>query len=137
MAGSFSDYLENKVMDQWFGATATTVPGTVWVALYTTAPGDAGGGTEVSGNAYVRASVVNNKTNFGAASGGTVQNAVAINFAAATGGNWGTVVAFGILDSNGTPAGNLLAWADLTTNKVISAGDTASFAINALTISLS
>ena len=53
MAG-FSDYLEDKVLDHVFGGTAYTAPTTHYVALYTVAPTDTGGGTEVSGGAYAR-----------------------------------------------------------------------------------
>ena len=48
MAG-FSDYLEDKVLDRVFGGNAYTAPSTLYVALYTVAPTDTGGGTEVSG----------------------------------------------------------------------------------------
>ena len=51
MAG-FSDYLEDKVLDHVFGGTAYTAPSTLYVALYTVAPTDTGGGTEVSGGGY-------------------------------------------------------------------------------------
>ena len=55
MAG-FSDYLEDKVLDHVFGGVAYTQP-TKHVALYTVAPTDTGGGTEVTGGAYARQSV--------------------------------------------------------------------------------
>ena len=45
----FSDYLEDKVLDHVFGGNAYTAPTTLYVALYTVAPSDTGGGTEVSG----------------------------------------------------------------------------------------
>ena len=50
----FSDYLEDKVLDHVFGGNAFTAPTTLYVALYTVAPSDTGGGTEVSGGAYAR-----------------------------------------------------------------------------------
>ena len=53
MAG-FSDYLEDKVLDHVFGGTAYTAPSTLYVALYTVAPTDTGGGTEVLGRGYSR-----------------------------------------------------------------------------------
>ena len=59
MAG-FSDYLEDKVLDHVFGGNAYTAPSTLYVALYTVAPTDTGGGTEVSGGAY--ASLTASKT---------------------------------------------------------------------------
>jgi hypothetical protein len=48
MAG-FSDFLETKVLGHVFGGAAYTAPGTLHVALYTAAPSDSGGGTEVTG----------------------------------------------------------------------------------------
>ena len=56
MAG-FSDYLEDKVLNHVFGGTAYTAPSTLYVGLYTAAPSDTGGGTEVSGGSYARKSM--------------------------------------------------------------------------------
>ena len=41
----FSDYLEDKVLEHVFGGTFTT-PSALYVALYTVAPSDTGGGTK-------------------------------------------------------------------------------------------
>lgn len=131
MAGSKSDYLENAILDLILGGTALSAPATVYVALFTAAPSDSGGGTEVSGGSYVRKSVTNNSTNWPAASGGSKSNGTAITFATAT-ASWGTVVAFGIFDASS--GGNLLYWADLTASKTVGSGDTASFAVGALTV---
>ena len=125
MAGSKSDYLENKLLDHVLGGGDYSRPATVYVALYTVAPTDAGGGTAVTGGSYARKSVTNNSTNWPAASGGAKSNGTEIAFAEAT-ASWGTVVAFGIFDD--PTAGNLLYWADLTTPKAIGSGDTAKFA---------
>lgn len=133
MAGSFSDYLELELLDHTFGGADYTRPATLYVGLYTAAPTDAGGGTEVSGGSYARVAVTNNDTNWPAAAAGAKANGTAITFPAAT-GDWGTVVAFGIFDA--AEAGNLLAWADLTANKTVETGDTATFAIGALDITL-
>jgi hypothetical protein len=131
MAGSKSDYLENELLDHVLGNAAYTAPATVYVALYTVAPTDAGGGTEVSGGSYARVAVTNNATNWPAASGGAKANGTAITFPTAT-ADWGTVVAFAILDA--ATAGNFLYWADLTANKTVSSGDTASFAVGELDV---
>jgi hypothetical protein len=68
MAGK-SDYLENKILDHVLRNTAYTSPTTVYVGLYTAAPTDAGGGTEVSGNGYAREAAT-----FSVASGGATAN---------------------------------------------------------------
>lgn len=126
MAGSKSNYLENKLLDHVLGGGDYARPATVYIALYTVAPTDAGGGTEVTGGSYARKDVTNNATNFPAASGGAKSNGTEITFVTAT-ADWGTVVAFGIFDQ--LSSGNLLYWADLTQSKLISNGDTAKFAI--------
>jgi hypothetical protein len=131
MAGSKSDYLENKLLDHVLGNTAYTAPTTVYIALYTVAPTDSGGGTEVSGGSYARVAITNNTTNFPAASGGSKSNGTDITFPTAT-ADWGTVVAFGIFDLS--TGGNLLYWATLTTSKSILNGDTAKFTAGNITI---
>lgn len=131
MAGSKSDYLENEILDHVLGGGDYTRPGTVYIALYTAAPTDAGGGTEVTGGSYARVAVTNNATNWPAASSGSKQNGTAFTFPQAT-ANWGTVVAFGILDA--ASGGNLLYWGDLTASKTVENGDTAEFAVSGITI---
>lgn len=136
MAGSFSDYTETKVLDHIFGNTAYSAPGTLYVALFTAAPSDSGGGTEVTGGSYARVSKTNNATNFPNATGTsptTKSNGTVVTFPTAT-ANWGTVVAMGVFDASSS--GNLIAWADLTASKVVNNGDTASFAVSSLVITL-
>lgn len=128
--GSFSDYLENKVLDHVTGKTSYTKP-TSYVALYTAAPSDAGGGTEVSGGSYARVATAG--ADWNAASSGSVSNAAALTFPTAS-GSWGTVTHFGLFDASTT--GNLLAWGSLTTSKSVGSGDTAQFAIGSLTLTL-
>jgi len=140
-----SDYLENKTVDHWFRTAVFLKPAGLWVALYTAAPTDAGGGTEVAGGGYARVALpptdANWKGTHGTTSGpssgtsGSVSNAVPITFPAPT-AIWGTVVAVGVLDA--ATAGNLLIWDTLATPRPIIANDPApSFAVDALTISLS
>lgn len=131
MAGK-SDFLENEILDHLLGAATYTAPATVYVALYTAAPTDAGGGTEVTGGGYVRVAVTNNATNWPAASGGAKANGTAITFPAPT-ANWGVIVAFGILDA--ATAGNLMYWGLVTPNKTVNNGDPApSFAVGDLDV---
>jgi hypothetical protein len=134
MAGSFADYLELKLLDLVFGAVAFTAPTPIFVGLSTTTITDAGANiTEPSGNAYARVSVTNNATNWPAASAGSKSNGVAFTFPAATGA-WGTITDFFISDASS--GGNILAYGVLTTAKAINNGDTASFAIGDITITL-
>jgi len=133
MAGSFSNYLENALLDHALGGGNYTRPATVYIALFTVAPSDAGGGTEVSGNNYSRAAVTNDATNFPAASGGAKSNGVAITFATPS-GSWGTVVAMGVFDASSS--GNLLAWADLAASKTVGSGDVVTFPVGDFDVTL-
>lgn len=107
MPGSLSDYLEGKLMDHFLGNTAYTAPATVYMALFTAAPSDSGGGTEVSGGSYARAAITNNTTNWPAFAAGLKSSGAAINFATPS-ADWGTVVAWALFDASS--AGNMLVW---------------------------
>jgi hypothetical protein len=61
-----------------------------------------------------------------------VQNNAVITFPAASGGAWGTIVGFAIMDA--ASAGHMLMWGTLTASKLVSDGDTASFAATQLTL---
>lgn len=124
---SFSDFLESALLNHVFRNTAYTQPATIYMGLYTAAPTDAGGGTQVSGGGYARQAVT-----FGAPSGGQIANTGAVAFTA-SGANFGTVVAVGFFDA--LTAGNLLAW-DAITSAVVNDGDTLNFASSQITISL-
>ena len=126
MAG-FSDFLETKVLEHVFGGSAYTAPTTLHIALYTAAPTDSGGGTEVNGGAYARQTATFN------VSGNTATNAANVEYATAT-ANYGTVVAMGIFDA--ASSGNLLAYGTLTTSKSVSTGDVFRFNASAIDITL-
>jgi hypothetical protein len=120
---SKSDYLENAVLNAVFNNTSLAVA-TPYVALYTAAPSDAGGGTEVTGGSYAR---VNASAAFPAAASGAIANDVAITFPEST-ASWGTVTHFAILDASS--AGNFLYWGALTAPRVVDgAGITLTFPI--------
>jgi hypothetical protein len=128
---SFSDYTENLVLTYLFTTGSVTRPTAWYVGLFTAAPSDTGGGTEVTGNGYAR---VVTGTISGSGTATTFSNAAAIEFAAASGGNWGTVGWAGIFDAS--TGGNLLAWAPLTTSRVINDGDVFRIPATSLTITL-
>lgn len=116
----------------------TLFPGTqkrpIYIGLFTAAPGEAGGGTEVSGGSYARAQLDPSDSNWAATSGGNgvTSNLVAINFPAAPTAAWGVVTHWAIFDA--PTGGNMIIYAILTTSKTINNGDPApSFAIGALT----
>jgi len=126
---SFSNYLEDAVLNHVFGSgSGTYTPAsTLYVALFTSAPSDTGGGTEVSGGGYAR------QTGTFTTSSGTASNDSAIEYPTAT-ADYGTVVAMGIFDAS--TSGNLLAYGTLTTSKNVSSGDVLRFNASAINISL-
>ncbi len=128
---SFNDYTENKVLDHVVGKTAWTMP-SIWIALFTAAPSDTGGGTEVTGGAYARKSTA--AADWAAAAAGATSNANAITFITPT-ASWGTVTHFALMDA--LTVGNMIAWAPLTTSQAIGSGNTVSFAVGELDITLS
>lgn len=129
MAG-FTNYAEDLVLDWLLTNGAATRPTAWYVALYTVAPGESGGGTEVSGGSYARTAVT--FTVSGTAPT-TASNSAAVEFPAAT-GNWGTIVAAGIFDAS--TSGNLLAFADLTTSKTVDTGDVLRFNTGEIDVTL-
>lgn len=142
---ALSNYLENKLVDHVFRGQSwsATAPAQVWVALYTAAPSDAGGGTEVSGNNYARVAVDRSLTAWAGTQGsgtttassgtdvGVTSNNAAITFLVPS-GSWGTVTHFGILDA--VSGGNLLFHGALTVQQTVNTGNTVSFAAGQLTI---
>jgi hypothetical protein len=129
MAG-FTDYTEDLVLDWLLTSGSATRPTAWYVALYTVAPTDTGGGTEVSGTDYARTAVT---FSVSGTSPATASNSSPVEFPEA-GGSWGTVVAAGIFDASS--AGNLLAYANLTTSKAVDTGDVLRFNTAALTVTL-
>jgi hypothetical protein len=139
-----SDYLENGLVDHLFRTRTFAKPTGLYVALFTSAPSDAGGGIEVAGGSYARVSLPPLDANWTATQGGVsgnssgvtgvTANAVAVQFAAPT-ANWGTVSHFGLFDA--ATGGNLLIWDALIASRTILASDPApSFAPGALQITV-
>ncbi len=128
---SASDYLEGKVLDHVFGLASYTAPANLYVALFTAAPNDAGGGTEVAGNAYARVQVTNSSSTW-TRSVSTVSNAIDITFPQPSPSSWGTLTHFGLFDASS--AGNLIGWNALTASTSTSAGTAVKFVAGALTI---
>lgn len=125
--GSFSNYLENELLDHVVGKGSYTMP-TAYVALCTADPTDAGTGAAMSevpnAGAYARVSTAGADWNLAAA--GSISNVNDVTFPEAS-GSWGTVTHFAIVDSGTYGAGNMLAHGTLGASKAINSGDTAKF----------
>lgn len=123
-----SNYLETALINATLRNTSYTSPTTVYAALFTDDPTDAGTGTEVSGGSYTRKAIT-----FGAPSGGASTNSAAVEFDQAT-GSWGTITHFGIYDAS--TSGNLLYHGALTTSKTIDSGDVFKFSTSNISVTL-
>jgi len=111
---SFTNFLETEILDHVFAGAAYTAPSTLYLGLFTGAPGEAGGGTELSGSAYVRKPITFTT------SGDTTSNNAAVEFPTAT-GSWGTVTHVGVFDAS--TSGNLMVYATLSASKAVASGD--------------
>lgn len=130
--GALSNFTANLAIDHMLRTAVWAKPTHVWLALFTTAPGDAGGGVEVPvGGGYGRVDLPPLNANWTATQGGTAgasngvtgssSNAVTVTFGSPT-VNWGTILAVGAFDAN--VAGNLAPfWCVLPTQFIINAGD--------------
>lgn len=128
MAGK-SDYYEGIAIRLIMGASFSfTPPASVYIGLYSVAPTDAGGGTQLTGSGYARVAVANNMTQW-PWSGGKKANATQIDFPLAT-ANWLPAVAAGIFDS--ATAGNLLFWVPISPSLVAFNGSRLSIPVNGL-----
>jgi hypothetical protein len=127
---SLTDYLENNVVNWMRGTAMPAAPATLYLALFTAAPGETGGGTEVSGGAYARQTLT-----LGAPAAGVSVSTNTINFPVAT-ANWGTILYVAIFDA--LAAGNMLAYQQLSApdQKAININDQAQFASGTLTFTL-
>lgn len=124
---SFSNYLENKILLHVFGATPYTAPSTLYVALFTSDPGEGGTGTEVSGGSYARQTATFTVT------GANAANTAAIEFPTAT-ASWGTITYAAVYDA--ASGGNLLGSGGLATSKAIATGDVLRIPASSLNITL-
>ena len=106
-----------------------------WIGLFTVAPTEAGGGTEVSGGSYARKDATWAAAVQGAPSTKNPSGPVAFPTATADWAAGATqIVAFGVFDASS--AGNLIGWGTLTTPRNVLNGDTPSFAAASLTMTM-
>lgn len=152
VSGTGTSGATEPVWNTTIGAETTDNPGAnqvVWqaikigvpkrshfIALFTAAPGETGGGTEVSGGSYARVQHAPTDANWNASTqvggAGRIDNAAAITFPAPT-ANWGIVT--DMADMTRLTGGNMTMYTPLTTAKTVNNGDPApNFAIGAFDI---
>lgn len=128
MAG-WSTYAQQKALDHIRGKASWTMPSNNWIALFTEAPTDAGGGTEAAYTGYAR--VQTTAADWASASGIAGANAAALNFPTCAGGT-SAVVAFAAFDQ--ATGGNMLYWG--TCSLAVSTGITPGFGVGQLSCTL-
>lgn len=123
-----SNYLENALVNAVLRNTAFPSVATVYVALFTADPTEAGTGTEVVGGAYARQPIT-----FGAPADGVTSNTADVNFPVCT-ADWGTITHAAIFSA--VAGGDMYFYAPTTFNKLIQTGDQYVIKAGQLTVTL-
>lgn len=131
-----TNYLENQIINQLFRTATMPKLTTIYLALFTTATDDTGGGTEVTGGAYARQAILVGDGSFTAPVSGngvtTNVNSITFPFPTAT---WGTVTHFALFDA-ATGGNMLIQSALLSPVNIVSGGAPLIFVPNALEITV-
>ncbi len=133
LATALTDHWENEIQDHLWRGRSYTAPPDHFFALYTAAPGETGGGTEVSGGSYARVQVTADFNEFlgtggettnadSAGTGGQISNRNAIAFPVPS-ANWGTVTHMAVMSASS--GGSMRTYAALTNSKNVNNGDPA------------
>jgi hypothetical protein len=127
---SATNFLEDKFLLSSLNGNTYTGSANVYVALYSTAPGESGSGTELSGSGYSR-----QLTTFTVNTGnGVATNSANVVFGNAT-ADWSTAVAYGIVDAS--TAGNILYSGGLSPNLTLKDTYNLTFPTGNITVSIS
>ena len=129
---AMSDFLEDALRAHIFRTATYAKPTSLTVHLFTAAPGETGGGTEVTGGSYAAVTRAPLDANWTApdTTGGLTDNAAALTYPSPT-ANWGSVTHTAIKDESA----NFLVYGALTTPKTVNNGDPApAFGIGALDV---
>jgi len=134
MAGSASNYLEEKFINAAFRGETFPVPTKLYIALYTASPGEAGGVNEVSAGWYARQDMSQGgavSTAFTPPADGTTANGNNILFPPATTAAI-TITHAALHDA--LTGGNMLYYTDLVSVKTLQVGDVFSVPVGGMSI---
>ena len=134
MTSAATNTTEALLLNYALTTGSVTRPNAWYVALFTSTPGEAGGGTEVSGNGYARQAITFNAASTPSNGLTFCDNTATITFPTASGGNWGTITSIGIFSAS--TSGTLYFYGNLTTSKTCNDGDTFQFQAGSIVISL-
>jgi hypothetical protein len=130
MANNLTNFEEDRILNHITGRTDYNLPTNLYLGLFTAAPGEAGGGTEVSGGGYARQQTVGK---WAAASGGSISTNADVDFGTASGA-WGTVTHVALFDASA--AGNMVWHGALASSKTVASGDGFKVSSGQLTLAL-
>lgn len=130
---AMTTFMANALLNHVLRNTAYTSPSSVFLALFTSNPGEGGGGTEVSGGGYARQAVTFGAPVDNSPNGRVCRNTAAVTFPVAT-ASWGTITHAAIMDASS--GGNMLFYGALDTAATIGAGDTISFPVNDIQVGM-
>ena len=127
-------YLEPKILGVTLCNSSYTMPSTLWVALCTSVTSDGLSLSEVStGRGYSRAPWVGGEP-VGPISY-YVPNSITLSYGPAT-SLWGTVAYATLVDTSTIGSGNCHYWGALDSSRNVLSGDSLSFAVGSLTVTL-
>lgn len=144
MAGGIVTTTRQLLLQYFGGKASLTQPAAWFISLHTANPGDSTtGASEVStsGTAYARAAINAiggsnpNWRDATSASPSVLSNEDIVSYATATGAGFGTVTHFGI-HTHVSNAAAMIAYGALTGSVAVGVGVTASFAVDALTLTM-
>ena len=131
---SFSNYLENAVLDAIHGDPDFDITAPVYLALCTTVPTDTSTGStivEATYTGYARKAVA--AADLTAAASGSKTNSSAITFDPCTAGS-STIIGFAMCDAS--TVGNVLYWGTCTSTVISTTQTPATVAIGGLVVTL-
>ena len=128
MSDALSNDWETHLLQYTFNSGSLTRPTTLYLALHTADPTDAGG-NEISGNGYARQTI-----SFGTVSSNTATSNATVTFPACTGSPWGNITHCSI--HTASTSGTMVCSSALTTSKNIAVGDILSVSSGSITVTL-
>lgn len=133
--GSLSNYAENAMVNHITTNAAYSPASTLYLALCTADPTDAGTGASMNeaanANGYARTAIT-----FGAASSRVITQSADVDFPEAT-GTWGTISHWAIVDSGTHGAGNMLAHGAFGSSFTLVSGNVRTVPSGEITITVS
>lgn len=120
---AMTDYTEERVLKHFAGISSFTMPTSIFLALHTATPGEAGSSNEVSGGSYARQAITFTWNSGSSRVENTAQVAFT-NMPAATVSHWSI--------KDASTAGNTLFYGAFSASRTTSSGDELRLAAAAL-----